>query len=752
VKSFNKIQLKSRYSLGLGLTTALILAGLVAQSALAPVKAAGGTGTWGSWVVSSRAAGSLNLNVAGFTSPSATFTTNATGLSLSSGANTWLNDGTLPGAEYGTSRGNGYINMGTATGGADSTTTFTFLGATPTSGWSFSLGDIDADAVTISATNSSGNPVDVSLWTVTPFNYCNNTSPRPTACAGVSSDLPTWNAGTATVTGSGNDTDGASAWVQPNASLSTLTLRFKKLVGFPTYQVWFAGDTPATQNYKLTVAARTCPAYTDIMANKARNNIMQSLQDLGVNSLYSQSAFAGPVRPTVESLAASGQGSCTALTGWKFSLGSGINGVDTGSYGALSKLKTPLQATVNTQASVPELDELGNPSGRTLAGAITYNLTSAQIAGLANKTLWVQGGVPGDPLNGRNDLAYGTLRCAIDNANGDNVEWVGVPTGTRHVFCYAYYVSAVETSGKIIIQKSVPAGGAGVNFGFNGNLSFNSGGNFALAAGASQTFIRAAGQQWDVAEDLPVAPFELASINCLSQSGLSTTGTNLATRSASINLAAGDTVTCTFTNEFRPKATIELYKVSKGNTGTFGFKVTNSSATELYSGDTTVSTQDTPVLVSKTDGLPPGDYTVQETSLPTPVGGSWGTPTITCIDSDGNAVSAAGSPDSGSIVTLNGKNVGCIVTNTFTPNAKIHVISKIIGGTGVISADTSYDVSPTSFETTDTLPLTNTAWDDAGSQSADLTNLDFGDYNITAAPPINTDSSTWELDSSAGRQ
>ena len=726
---------------------ALLATTLVTLTRVTPAKAAGGTGTWGSWTVSSKTAGSLNLNVAGFTSPSATFTTNATGLSLASGANTWLNEGTLPGAEYGTSRNNGYLSMGTATSGADSTTTFTFLGNTPTSGWSFALGDIDADAVTITALDGLGNPVNVAGWTVTPFNYCNNTTPRPTSCAAVSTDMPTWNAGTATVTGTGNDTDGASAWVQPNSSLSSLSLTFKKQVGFPNYQLWFAGDTPADKNYKLTVAARTCPTYSDIMANKARNNIMQSLQDLGVNSLYSQSTYAGPVRPAVESLTASGQDVCTPLAGWKFSLSNGTNGTDTGSFGALSKLKTPIQASVTTQSTIPELDELGNNSGRTLPGAITYNLTPAQISSLANKTLWVQGGTPGDPLNGRTDLAYGTLRCAIDNANGDNVEWVGVAAGTRHAFCYAYYVSATETSGKIIIQKTVPAGGAGVNFGFGGNLSFNNGGKFSLASGASQTFIRAAGQQWDVSEDLPVAPFELASINCLSQNGFSATGTNLGTRSASINLAAGDTVTCTFTNEFRPKATIELYKVSNGNVGTFGFKVTNSSSTELYSGNTVVASQDTPTLVSKTDGLPPGDYTVQETSLPAEVGGTWGAPTISCIDEDGNAVPTVGAPDAGSVVTLNGKNVGCIVTNTFTPNAQIHVLSKIIGSTGAISADSSYVISPADYETSDDITLVNTAWDDAGKQSGDLTNQKFGDYNITAAPPTNTDTETWELDS-----
>ena len=731
----------------LSTSVCLILATLTSVLNVSPVQAAGGTGTWGSWTAT-KTDGSLNLNVGGFTSPSATFTTNATGLSVSSGASTWLNTGTAPGAEYGTSRGSTYINMGTATGGANSTTTFTFLGTTPSNGWSFVLGDIDADAVTISATDANSNAVDVSTWTVTTFNYCNNTSPRPTSCAAVSADVPTWSAGTATVTGNGNDTDGASAWVQPNVALKSLTLVFKKQVGFPTYQLWFAGDTPVDQNYKLTLAARSCPNFTNIMANKVRNNLMQSLQDLGVDSLYTQSAFSGPVRPSVEDLSATGQDACSPMSGWTFGLSNGTNGKDTGDFGSLSKLKTPLSAQVTTLSNVPELDELGNNTGRTISGAITYNLTKAQIAGLTNKTLWVQGGIPGSPLNGRSDLAYGTLRCATDNANGDNVEWVGMSPGGRHVFCYAYYVSSAEQSGQIIIQKTVPKGGSGVNFGFSGNLSFNNNGAFSLPAGGSQTFVRAAGQQWDVSEDAPVAPFELTDLNCNSSNSTSTiTPPNLITRSVSITLGAGDTVTCTFTNELRPKAKLELYKVSNGAVGTFGFSVSDSVPNVLYSDNTTVTTEGAPTLVKSSDGLAPGNYTVTETSLPSTFGGNWGQPTISCVDVDGNTVSTTGTPDAGSVVALNGKDVACIVENTFTPNAKIHVISKVTGGSGVISADSSYIVTSKSDASTNTLSLTNADWDDAGSQTGDLTDLPFGDYNITAQPPVNTDTSTWTLDS-----
>ncbi|NBV90428.1 MAG: hypothetical protein EBR84_03370, partial [Actinobacteria bacterium] len=429
------------------------------------------------------------------------------------------------------------------------------------------------------------------------------------------------------VTGTGNDTDGASAWVQPNSAIKTLTLRFKKLTGFPTYQLWFAGDTIADQNYKVTLAARICPTYTDIMANKARNNIMESLQNVGINSLYSNAPYAGAVRPEVEDAPASLQSACEPLSGWTFGMGPGTNGKDTDAYGSLSRVRSPfLSAT--TVSSIPELDAFGNDTGRTISGAITFNLTPAQITGLSNRTSWVQGGVPGSPLNGNANVAFGTLRCAIDNANADNVEWLGTSGGSRHMYCYAYYVDTAEKSGTIVVRKVVPKGGAGISFGFGGDLSFTPGGKFSLAAGGSQSFIRAAGETWNVMEDPAVAPFELTALSCNSGNGLSTISTNVATGAASVTLGVADTVTCTFTNESKPKANLTVYKVANGALGTFGFDV-SKGATNIFTGNTTVTEQGTETLVTNQNALTDGDYTITETSLPSTPGGTWDAPTVT---------------------------------------------------------------------------------------------------------------------------
>jgi hypothetical protein len=58
---------------------------------------------------------------------------------------------------------------------------------------------------------------------------------------------------------------------------------------------------PAQTGYWVTIAARVCDAYTDIHANKARNNIQESLKDLGPDTPYTGIYAAANVNPRLES-------------------------------------------------------------------------------------------------------------------------------------------------------------------------------------------------------------------------------------------------------------------------------------------------------------------------------------------------------------------------------------------------------------------------------------------------------------------
>jgi hypothetical protein len=100
-----------------------------------------------------------------------------------------------------------------------------------------------------------------------------------------------------------------------------------------------AQGAPADTGYWVTIAARVCPSYTDISANKARNNIMESLRDLGPDTPYVDALASSLVDPTIEQLS---QPNCKALPGWRFRLGTGIapNRV-VGTWGSLSVVNEP---------------------------------------------------------------------------------------------------------------------------------------------------------------------------------------------------------------------------------------------------------------------------------------------------------------------------------------------------------------------------------------------------------------------------
>ena len=196
----------------------------------------------------------------------------------------------------------------------------------------------------------------------------------------------------------------------------------------------------AGSGYYVTFVARSCPEYTDIFANKARNDIQESLKDLGPDSPYN--TVSTLVNPVTESLAP--QDACSSLPGWRFTLGTGYQSrAVTGPWGSLSKVTNPFASSIVTQDSTPLYDQHHSPIGNLqIAGATTIELTDAerQQASSANQ-LWAQGGTPNDPVLAQAypgpQYGFGALRCATDALNGDNVEYIYFPAGVTHVFCYA---------------------------------------------------------------------------------------------------------------------------------------------------------------------------------------------------------------------------------------------------------------------------------------------------------------------------
>jgi hypothetical protein len=456
-----------------------------------------------------------------------------------------------------------------------------------------------------------------------------------------------------------------------------------------------SGDD-APSGYFLTIAARQCSSYKDIRANLARNNIQESLQDLGVDTPYKSGQS---ITPAIED---SSQPKCTPLAGWKFTLGTGLAGTAVkGYWGSLSIISGALSAldpvthgrvaTPTTVASVPDRAANGVVvPASSIAGAVTVELTNKQAAdaGSGNK-LSIQGGTVADPALASDPVlaggyAFGALRCSIDNLNGDNVEWVRFPS-VKHVYCYAYYVTPPPTSGTIVVRKKVSSpANATATFGFQGNVSYTTTHDFSLVVNKSsvpaQTFYRAATRAgdppWTFTETGSVG-YVLTGIDCTANG--STVTTNRATATVRIdNLVAGDTVDCTFTNELKPQGgTLQISKVTLGGVATVPFEIERAGGGVTK---TTTATTRTPGVEADAQpgpiALDPGTYEITET-LPAADDGIWSPVLVNC-----NSRPLIGRRGPTIVTIAPSTGVACKFTNRFIPDGSIAISKTSRGGSG----------------------------------------------------------------------
>jgi len=185
--------------------------------------------------------GTVTFNDAGF--PGGAIASDSTSLTAPSGKSALLNDSTPFGKVFGSSRNHGYLTLRTASGGAPSTTTITFDSPAPADRWGFTLSDIDAEKVQVTATGGDGKALATAdLGWQGAFNYCTG-SPLPPACSGKNdSDLPKWDGADSTLKGNGSDTNGASGWFLPSKPVKKLTFVYTQLTGVPLGQLWIAAQ------------------------------------------------------------------------------------------------------------------------------------------------------------------------------------------------------------------------------------------------------------------------------------------------------------------------------------------------------------------------------------------------------------------------------------------------------------------------------------------------------------------------------
>ncbi|WP_445152686.1 DUF11 domain-containing protein [Baekduia sp. Peel2402] len=436
----------------------------------------------------------------------------------------------------------------------------------------------------------------------------------------------------------------------------------------------------AAQQRLITYVARSCPSYEDVSANLARNNIQESLRDLGPDTHY---VNGEPISPQKEEPF---QTACSPLVGWHFHLGQGIAAQVKGTWGALSVVSSPYDTSVVTQASTPMLNVNGDETGYSLPGAVTVPLTEDQYQrATQSAALWVQGGDVDDPVMDKpypQRYGFAALRCAIDNLNGDNVESINYPSGARHVYCYAYYVEPPPTSGTIVVRKVVddPSVTTAQPFTFQGNISYTVDHTFTESAAngkpASQTFYRGAtglsDEPWTFAEQVPPG-WTLTGLACTSDTGTSVITTDQATAQTSVRLGAGDTVTCTYTDRaIPPPAGLAIAKRTLGGVGTFAFRVSGPASTTQQITTTTPGVAQAGAPLEGTAGR----YTVRET-IPAPTAaGRWILQGVTC------GAKTFGPRDTVRGTISAGQGIGCVFTNRFIPSGRLTLRKVAIGATG----------------------------------------------------------------------
>ena len=202
-----------------------------------------------------------------------------------------------------------------------------------------------------------------------------------------------------------------------------------------------------------------------------------------------------------------------------------------------------------------------------------------------------------------------SVRCVETGSGGvwtpDDTGRVNVDAGDNVVCTFTNI-----RLGAVTIAKQV-TGIATADWNFTGGL-----GAFSLpAAGGQQNFVRLAPGTYSVTET-PVAGWSLAALTCVDPGFDSST--NVQTGIATINLAPGETVTCTFANVQQTGAITVIKQVNGTATAPWNFTGTLGDFSFAAAGGWRTFA-----------ALAPGAYTIRELGAE-----DWRVEAITCVDPD----------------------------------------------------------------------------------------------------------------------
>ncbi|GAA1028405.1 hypothetical protein GCM10009557_13320 [Virgisporangium ochraceum] len=497
----------------------------------------------------------------------------------------------------------------------------------------------------------------------------------------------------------------------------------------------------AATTYQVTLAARACGSYADVVANQVRDEGGESPGRPGRDSSYEPGE---PVDPVVEE-----QSGCEPLTGVSFTLGAGRE-----KKGALSGVTAPA-APVMTVADTPQFDATGRLTGGRMRGAVTTALSEVQMNLAGKRELWVQGGTPSAPVP--DGLQFAALRCAIDGRTGGNAQWIGYLPGSRHAFCYAYYVRGAAPTGTFTVKlRTTKAVGYPQRVPFGSNLSQS--GTFPMTADSSSvSFTRVSGETYRLRPQLP-AGWRLADVTCSASRQV----VDLGTGQADVTLLPDETATRTFAvtaPTAGPGLTVRA--VSEGGGGTFGVVVAVPGASPSSSPGTggsgggsstripllsVASAGDgNPVTASGADlsALPAGQYRLT-VNPPAAEADLWSVGTAAC---------------NGSPVTVQGRAVQVTVGSGAVTDCVLRLVRR--QGTATLKVVTQEAVATAGFALVPLaapgVPASAPGWSasatttragDAAPASGDVPgSLPFGTYLVIPVAPLTTVDQAWRLTS-----
>lgn len=277
--------------------------------------------------------------------------------------------------------------------------------------------------------------------------------------------------------------------------------------------------------------------------------------------------------------------------------------------------------------------------------------------------------------DGQNDVTVnaGTYTVTEKEDDGyqttyDNCEGVLVENGGE-----ATCTITNTALGHIIVNKVTNLNETDQNFDFT---TEGDGYNpFSLQSGGSNDQALVPGE-YTVSEDIGSLPagWALTSLHCVYPESEESVGISVPPSGEEIDLEAGETVTCTFTNTFtpivQPKGTLIVHKVAVGGDAVFEFDGSGSL------GFFTVETEEG--TGSKTfNNLSPDFYTLEEEDLPI----GWHQTGNTCDDNDGG-------------ITVSADHVTeCTITNTYTPTSDLGVTKTVGDEEENVSVDSGSNVT-----------------------------------------------------------